>query len=150
MRFHARKIISIAVTILFISSSVCQAGNVPATIHSETGDCSICHVASAEKLRGWFTFGTTKRELKNDLNQVCLACHTVEPTHAGGFFGVGIGHGVGKKPELNLQNLPLAVDGTITCATTCHNVHVISDDGRLQRKLLRAPVNSLCISCHNM
>ncbi len=150
MRFHARKIVSNAVTIFFISGSVCLAGNVSATLHSETGDCSICHVASAEKLRGWFTSGSTKRELKDDLNQVCLKCHTVKPTHAGGFFGVGIGHGVGKKPEFNLQNLPLAGDGTITCATTCHNVHVTSDDVRLQRKLLRAPVNSLCISCHNI
>ncbi len=117
--------------------------------HSDAGDCAICHVASADKLRGWFVFGSTKREMKTDMNQLCLKCHTVEPTHAGGFFGVGIGHATGKKPAVNHQDLPLANDGTITCATTCHNVHAIANDRQLQLKHLRLPVNALCVSCHN-
>ncbi len=134
---------------LLFSSGVYAAENVTVSPHSDEGDCGICHVAPAAKLRSWFTFGSTKRELKYDLNQVCLTCHTVEPTHAGGFFGVGIGHGTGKKPAVNRQELPLAGDGTITCATTCHNIHVASDDRQLQRKRLRAPVNTLCLSCHD-
>jgi predicted CXXCH cytochrome family protein len=117
--------------------------------HSETGDCAVCHVAPAEKLHSWFAFGSTKKELKADPAQLCLNCHTVEPTHAGGFLGVGIGHAVGKKTRLNRRELPLAVDGTITCATTCHNVHASPDNLQLRPKLLRLPVNDLCLSCHN-
>lgn len=136
--------------VLVLSVAVCPAEDGRPSPHSESGDCLLCHVAPADKLRSWFTSGSTKRELKYDLNQVCLQCHTVKPTHAGGFVGVGQGHAIGKKPEINTQNLPVAQDGTITCATTCHNVHVISEDKRLQRKRLRLPVNSLCMSCHNM
>ena len=135
--------------VMLLNYSVCTAQDVKAGIHSDTGDCSICHVAPADKLRSWFTFGSTKKELKSDLNQICLGCHTVKPTHAGGFIGTGLGHATGKKPEINHENLPLASDGTITCATTCHDIHTTSDDRRLQRKRLRLPVNSMCISCHD-
>ncbi len=149
MRTKACNAVSTVVAVLLLTGTVCLAEDVVVSPHSEKGDCGICHVASAEKLRSWFAFGATKREMKYDLNQVCLRCHTVEPSHAGGFFGVGTGHGVGKKPAANRQDLPLAGDGTITCATTCHNIHVTSDDRLQQRKRLRLPVNSLCLSCHD-
>lgn len=122
----------------------------PVNPHTEAGDCAICHVAPAEKLRSWFSLGTTKREMKADLNQICLNCHTVEPTHAGGFLGVGVGHAVGKKTALNKRKLPLAANGTITCAITCHNVHVMSDEKQARQKFLRLLSNELCVSCHNM
>lgn len=134
-------------------SLLCSSSNADETVvspHSESSDCSVCHVASVDKLRGWFVYGSTKRALKDDLNQVCLKCHTVEPTHAGGFLGVGKGHAVGKKPALNRDNLPLSSDGTINCATTCHNIHVSPDDGQLYLRRLRMPSNSLCLSCHNV
>lgn len=135
--------------VLFLSASVSPAEETGGSPHTDSSDCGICHVASADKLRSWFAFGSTKRELKYDLNQVCFKCHTVGSTHAGGFFGVGIGHGVGKKPAINRSELPLAGDGTITCATTCHNMHVMSEDRLQHRKRLRLPVNSLCLSCHD-
>lgn len=135
--------------LLFSFNAASAAGDARVNPHSDTGDCAICHVASAEKLRGWFVFGSTKREMKTDLNQLCLRCHTIEPVAADS-LGVGIGHATGKKPAVNQQNLPLAGDGTITCATTCHNMHVTSDDRQLNLKHLRSPANLLCISCHNM
>lgn len=118
--------------------------------HSETGDCAICHVASADKLRSWFTFGSTKKELKDDLNTICRKCHAVDDTHETGMLAAGKGHATGKKPAINLQKLPLASDGTVTCAITCHNIHVAADERQLQKSHLRLPVNSLCMSCHKM
>lgn len=138
--------------VIFTLFSFWLAGSAEAVVpnpHTESGDCGICHVASVEKLRSWFTFGSTKRKMKVDLNQMCQQCHTIEPTHAGGFFGTGVGHATGKPTKLNRVGLPLAEDGTITCATTCHNMHVKSDDIHLQTNLLRINVNSLCLSCHN-
>lgn len=118
--------------------------------HSESGDCAICHVAPADKLRGWFVLGSTKREMKDNLNQVCLKCHPLEIAHADNFLAVGKGHAISKKPEVNLKNLPLADNGTINCATTCHNIHVTADNADLYPKRLRVPTNDLCTSCHNM
>lgn len=118
--------------------------------HAESGDCGICHIAAADKLGSWFTFASVKKEMKTNLNQLCLDCHSVDPLHAGGFFGVGVGHATGKQTKLNSKKLPLAADGTITCAITCHNMHVSPGDRLLKRGLLRLPVNELCVSCHNM
>jgi len=127
----------------------CSAADLKVSPHSDAGDCSLCHVATAEKLRSWFAFGSTKREMKYDLNQMCKKCHTIEPLPEGS-LGVGIGHATGKKLTVNKQNLPLAPDGTITCATTCHNMHTTSDDRHQQSKHLRMSVNALCVSCHNV
>ena len=134
---------------IFFSSRECIAQSVKINPHSDAADCALCHVASVDKLRSWFVFGSTKRELKYDLNQVCQKCHMTDPTHAGGYLGVGIGHAIGKKPAINKENLPLASDGTITCAKTCHKMHVTSNDFQQQRKHLIMPVNSLCVSCHD-
>jgi predicted CXXCH cytochrome family protein len=136
--------------ILFLATSTSYADEQKVNPHSDSGDCAICHVASRDTLRGWFVFGSTKRELKDDLNKICLKCHTVEPTHAGGSLGVGKGHATGKKPAINRKNLPLSSDGTVNCATTCHNMHVSSDERFLQAKHLRLTVNDLCYSCHNL
>lgn len=134
--------------VLFSCGAACASEGVKTSPHSETGDCAICHVAPVNKLRGWFVFGSTKREMKEDLNQLCLKCHAIEPLPEGS-LGVGTGHAAGKKPAVNHQNLPLASDGTITCATTCHNMHITSDERQLQLKHLRLPVNSMCNSCHD-
>lgn len=140
---------AITLLMLFMTTSFAGAKDVKNSPHSDSGDCSICHVAPADKLRGWFVFGSTKRELKENLNQICQQCHTVQIETSEGGLGVGVGHATGKRPSVNHQNLPLAPDGTITCATTCHNMHVISDDKHQQLKHLRIPANSLCISCHD-
>ncbi len=139
-----------ALFVLFSCSAVCAVEDVKVSPHSDAGDCAICHVATENKLRGWFVFGSTKREMRADLDQLCLKCHPVETTHSYESLAVGKGHATGKKPSINRQNLPLASDGTITCATTCHNMHVTADDRRLQLKYLRAPFSSLCVSCHNV
>lgn len=118
--------------------------------HSDTGNCSICHVASTDKLRSWFAFGSTKREMNDDLNHLCQKCHTVQINTAEGALGVGVGHATGKKTLINHRNFPLAPDGTITCATTCHDMHVESKDMHQQRKHLRVPAKELCIACHDV
>lgn len=134
--------------VLTFTVSVCATEDVKVNPHSDVTGCSVCHVASPEKLRGWFVFGSTKRAMKTDMNQLCLQCHTIVPEPEGS-LGVGIGHAAGKKTAINHRNLPLASDGTITCATTCHNMHVTSDDRLQQLKHLRVPVNVLCVSCHD-
>lgn len=107
--------------------------------HNDDGDCSICHVASVEKLKGWFVFPSTKRQLKEDPNTLCRKCH-----------GVSFGHGIGKKPAMNLEGLPLSADGTINCALTCHDMHIKGVDDTNQLRLhLRLPNTKLCTSCHD-
>lgn len=107
--------------------------------HNDKGDCGYCHVAPREKLESWLTFASTKRQLKEDLNELCRRCH-----------GVGFGHGVGKKPAMNIANLPLSADGTVNCAMTCHDMHVVSADNPGQQYLhLRIPQVKLCLSCHD-
>lgn len=139
---------AIAFLMFLMTTSPACAEEAKISPHSDSGDCSICHVAPADKLRSWFAFGSTKREMKDDLNRTCQKCHTVQIDTPLGELGVGVGHATGKKPSVNHQNFPLAPDGTITCATTCHDMHVQSKDGHQQRKHLRAPANSLCIACH--
>ncbi len=150
MRTIIRDAAVTTLAVLLLTSAVGAAEGEMANPHSEAGDCGICHVASAGKLRSWFAFASTKREMKMDLNELCRRCHPVEPTHAGGFIGVGKGHATGKKTPINHENLPLANDGTITCAITCHNMHVTAEDRTQQLKHLRLPINKLCLSCHNM
>lgn len=107
--------------------------------HTDSGDCSLCHVAPVEKLRGWFVFGSTKRRLVADPTALCLKCHSA-----------GFGHGTGKKPKQNLAELPLAADGTINCALTCHNMHIRNDDDGIQERLhLRHSGDKMCKSCHD-
>lgn len=107
--------------------------------HGPDGDCSICHVAPVSKLRGWFVFPSTKRQMKADPNTLCRQCH-----------GVSFGHGVGKKPAMNRDDLPLSADGTINCALTCHDMHISNvDDPSQQRLHLRFPNTKLCQSCHD-
>jgi len=107
--------------------------------HNDDGDCSICHVAPVEKLKGWFVFPSTKRQLKEDPNTLCRKCH-----------GLSFGHGVGKKPALNLAGLPLSEDGTINCALTCHDMHISGVEDLSQQRLhLRLPNTKLCVSCHD-
>ncbi len=82
---------------------------------------------------------SNKQSLRADLVAVCRKCH-----------GVGFGHGVGKKPDMNRESLPLGTDGTITCAITCHNMHLKdATDWHQKRYHLRLPIGKLCISCHN-
>lgn len=109
-----------------------------ASPHSDNGDCTLCHVAAPEKLRSWFVFASTKREMKGGPVQVCQTCH-----------GSGFGHATGRTTTINRAKLPLAPDGTITCATTCHQMHIHSDDPQQTFYRLRLPADSLCLSCHD-
>lgn len=146
--FACSRLPVLTLMVLVVTTSLTGATEGNISPHSDSGDCSICHVASVDTLRGWFVFGSTKRELNDDLNHICQKCHSVQINSPGG-LAIGIGHATGKKPSVNHQNLPLAPDGTITCATTCHDMHVKSDDKHQQSKHLRVPAKSLCISCHD-
>lgn len=107
--------------------------------HVEDGDCTACHLIPVKELKGFFTAGAEKRKLRGDFVAVCLQCH-----------GVGFGHGVGKKPELNREDLPLDNDGRITCAITCHNMHLKKSLTPQQGHYhLRLPSERLCVSCHD-
>jgi hypothetical protein len=148
MRKNAPDRFIIIFATLFVMTSLAGADEVKFNPHSDSGDCTICHVVSADKLKSWFAFGSTKREMKDDLNRLCQKCHTVQINTPLGGLGVGAGHATGKKPAINHQNFPLAPDGTITCATTCHDMHVQTKDQHQQRKHLRVSAKSLCIECH--
>ncbi|MFA7403046.1 MAG: hypothetical protein WC007_03565 [Pelobacteraceae bacterium] len=130
--------------IIVFSATVTVAGDPKARAtyglspHTETADCSVCHVASSETLRSWFAFGSTKKQLKGDLNDICQRCH-----------GSNFGHATGKRTTVNHAGLPLASDDTVTCATTCHDMHIRSKDQKQQFYHLRLPFDSLCISCHD-
>jgi hypothetical protein len=41
------------------------------------------------------------------------------------------------------------IEGKITCAITCHDMHIKSDDRTQSRYHLRYEKNRLCLSCHN-
>lgn len=106
--------------------------------HGRQGNCQICHVESEESLNSWFTFGSSKRKLKTDYNSICRQCH-----------GVDFGHGIGKIPEMNREDLPMDQEGRIACAITCHNMHIQADDSLQNRFHLRYSYTRLCTSCHN-
>jgi len=107
--------------------------------HGTDGDCSVCHVAPKEDLTSWFSFASTKRKMIADPVELCARCH-----------GKGFGHGTGKKPSIVKNDIPLAADGTITCAVTCHNMHITDFKEKDQGKFhLRFDNVKLCTSCHD-
>jgi hypothetical protein len=136
-------IIILGSTLLF-SNECCVAADKDASVkfgaspHNDNGDCTICHVYPAETLRSWFVFGSTKRQLKDDLVEVCRKCH-----------GSGFGHAIGKKTAVNHSRLPLDGKGEITCAITCHDMHVQTEDQKQKFYHLRLPFDALCVSCHD-
>lgn len=106
--------------------------------HSSPENCEICHLLPKEKMGDFFTSQAMKRQLRDDYVTLCKQCH-----------GTGFGHGVGKKPDMNREGLPLADDRTITCATTCHAMHVKnSADHEQEHYHLRLSMTKLCFSCH--
>lgn len=148
MAHESSKILSCMIMLAFLSplamvwaqgESGVTASPGKANPHHGDGGCGACHVASEAELKSFFTSDGKKRSLRADLVAVCRQCH-----------GVGFGHGVGKKPELNRASLPLAADGTITCAVTCHDMHLPDVSDRHQNRYhLRLPIERLCVSCHN-
>lgn len=107
--------------------------------HGSKGSCSSCHLTAESELVADHLPLNEKRIMRNGTNGVCLQCH-----------GIEFGHGVGKKPEMNRKALPLDGSGLITCAITCHNMHVAAMDNHHQKTYhLRLPVEELCFSCHD-
>lgn len=107
--------------------------------HADNVDCGICHVLPKDELLRRDVASARKDELKGGPVEVCRQCH-----------GIGFGHGVGKKPGMNRANLPLTASGTITCALTCHNIHLVdAQDARQKQYFLRLPSDKLCYSCHD-
>lgn len=105
--------------------------------HAGKGNCQVCHVETEESLNAWSFFGSAKRRMKADHNAVCMQCH-----------GMEFGHGVGKPPKANVDNLPLDEHGNIACALTCHSMHVKTNDQSQTYYHLRLPNNRICESCH--
>lgn len=132
--------LSMLLVLLMCSLSFAEDKSPPAKVnpHTDTGNCDYCHVASEDDLNSWFTFPSTKRELRKDFNELCQQCH-----------GMQFGHGVGKWSKVNLEKLPMDLAGNITCAVTCHNMHVKGSDRVQNRFHLRLPHQALCLSCHN-
>jgi hypothetical protein len=139
-----KKLIVSLLWIVFPVSSVVaseKVGELPlkaTSPHGVDGQCHTCHVESEDSLNSWFTFTSTKKKLILNYNAVCQQCH-----------GLDFGHGVGKKPALNREGLPLDETGKIACAVTCHDIHIRSDDLSQNRYHLRLKGGALCLSCHN-
>ena len=137
------KTLAIAFSFLLVSSLASAADSRASSTdkrpspHGVAGQCQICHVEPEDVLSGWFTSGVRKRALVVDHNTLCRQCH-----------GVAFGHGVEKEPETNDEGFPLAPDGTIACAITCHNMHIKAEDPVQNRYHLRAKQPTLCLSCH--
>lgn len=106
--------------------------------HVSSAMCESCHVITAQDLASADVAAQKKRDLRGGVNGVCTQCHKVS-----------LGHGVGKKPEMNTQQLPVGPDGAITCAITCHDIHLVKPETAVQRRYhLRLPHRKLCSSCH--
>lgn len=113
-------------------------GAAKANPHAAQGNCEVCHVAGEADLNSWFTLSSTKKRMRKDHVSLCQDCH-----------GVEFGHGVGKWPKMNRENLPLDAEGKIACAITCHDMHIKSSDEKQQKFHLRLGSVKLCLSCHN-
>jgi len=110
--------------------------------------CNACHIADISFLdevaggraKGKRAVGKAK-EMKGDLNMVCTACHAADDGD----------HAIGIVPKTNKHDLPLDSKGEMTCATTCHNVHLQPDaDEEMKKGLLRMAPEKICFSCHDI
>lgn len=104
--------------------------------------CQVCHTAKSELLTKEFVAEAEvaqRRQMRTDLVDLCVQCHRASAETE---------HTVGMVTKLNKENLPLDHEGKITCATTCHDVH--TKDPALMKNFIRHPVNTLCLSCHDV
>ncbi|MBT1074512.1 cytochrome C [Geobacter grbiciae] len=133
--------IGACVAVLVFSGTGIAAPEVPdgaVNPHASPESCGVCHVLPKEKLGSFFVANATKRQLLTNPVALCRQCH-----------GMEFGHGIGMKPEMNRESLPLAEDRTITCAITCHAMHVKNPDHQEQERYhLRLPLSKICLSCH--
>lgn len=106
-------------------------------VHRAGVDCVPCHGQDA----GWLAahHAAAATTLKPDLDAVCAGCHADEgPSHRTGI--------VAKRPVP--PTLPLAADGTITCAT-CHFVHGEATTSESFERIDNAH-GELCLTCHEL
>ncbi len=106
-------------------------------VHRRDGDCMACHTRDAAELTA--DPSAARTALAPDLEARCNRCHGDEgPSHKTGI--------VPKRAEPS--ELPLASDGTISCAT-CHYMHgesnAFGDFLRLDNHR-----GGLCLSCHEL
>lgn len=122
----------------FVGIATAETGDSKGNPHTSRDNCGVCHLLPKNKLESFFTSSAMKRQLRADHVTLCRGCHDVR-----------IDHGVGKAPEMNREGLPVAEDGTITCATTCHSMHVKNPaDEKQEYYHLRLPIAKICFSCH--
>ena len=107
--------------------------------HTGVEGCFVCHLRSAAELDQSDVPRSEKLLLRTDAVTLCTNCH-----------GTSFGHGVGRRPAVNREKLPLDRSGFITCAMTCHDMHVKrASEPHQQNFHLRLPVDRLCTSCHD-
>jgi hypothetical protein len=125
-----RYLVVIIVVILSVWQISLASQSVTEEVNSLKGHkCIDCHTLNNQ--------GQIIKLPSSSLNSVCIKCHNIS------------GHKSGAKPILNKGNLPLDADGTINCATTCHNIHATTSDIAHNRYFLRLPPEKLCFSCHD-
>ncbi len=107
-------------------------------------NCVVCHIASKELLTKVVpaeSEAVQRRFMRTDLIDLCSSCHRDR-------VSTESEHSVGVPTKLNRENLPLDPQGSITCATTCHDIH--TKNPGLKKGLLRHPYDTLCLSCHDV
>lgn len=106
-------------------------------VHRPDADCRTCHTADAAALKR--NPAAARTALAPNLEATCNRCHGAQgPSHK---------TNIAAKPGVP-PNLPLSVDGRITCAT-CHFMHgennAFGDFLRLNNRR-----GGLCLSCHKL
>jgi len=106
-------------------------------VHQTGVDCETCHTAAAALLSAHRDAAASA--LVPDLDAVCIRCHGDEgPSHLTGIAP--------KRPVPT--SLPLAANGTITCAT-CHFMHGEATTGESFERIDNRR-GQLCLTCHDL
>jgi hypothetical protein len=114
-----------------------SAGDMP-NPHGKHGDCTVCHALTSDELKSGGLSRSEGVRMVRDADSLCKDCH-----------GTAFGHAIGMGTQQNQDNLPLDVDGKITCAFTCHDMHVNNPVDQAQTRMhLRVPPERLCFGCH--
>jgi hypothetical protein len=139
-RKHPRRPLALlaatAALVLFLSAGLAAKPH-GENVHRPDGNCRTCHTLDAAALNA--DRAAAKTALVPDLEARCNQCHSDE----------GPSHKTGIPPKrAEPDALPLAPDGTITCAT-CHFIHG-EDVGFGHFLRLDNRRGGLCLSCHEL
>jgi hypothetical protein len=106
-------------------------------VHRSGANCGLCHTADAELLSAHRDAAAAA--LVPNLEAVCNGCHADE----------GASHRTGMPPKHPVPvALPLAPDGTVTCAT-CHFLHGEQTNTESFERIDNRH-GQLCLTCHEL